>query len=136
MAVRTPCLVLFVALLSLLSPPLHLTHRGLVMIIPTKKRIFFFSPFSVRVEEHITYGVRLPLLRSHAPFYASLLLFCVKSHLMLYWWPGWKVVDGKRKKKKEERKINFGVNLDICEKEKATYIVCNEMVLLLYICTK
>lgn len=55
---------------------------------------------------------------------------------MLYWWPGWKVVDGKRKKKKEERKINFGVNLDICEKEKATYIVCNEMVLLLYICTK
>lgn len=40
------------------------------------------------------------------------------------------------KKKKKNEKINFGVNLDICKKEKATYIVCNEMVLLLYICTK
>ena len=103
MAVRTPWLVLFVALLSLLSPPLHLTHRGLVMIIPTKKRIFFFSILR-SVEEHITYGVRLPLLRSHAPFYASLLLFCVKSHLMLYWWPGWKVVDGKREKKRRTKR--------------------------------
>lgn len=40
------------------------------------------------------------------------------------------------KKKKKNEKIHFGVNLDICEKEKATYIVCNEIVVLLYICTK
>ena len=40
-----------------------------------------------------------------------------------------------RGKKKEERKDKFG-ELDICKKEKATYIVCNEMVVLLYICTK